>query len=275
MIKKEIIARLVNAPLNEIQHESINQVFVGYSKDFSCKIFVKVFTKEQYSKFNTEACVTKQLGNRVLQTFCEEEKEILVLRDCEPKSILELDDNVSFNMGKCLADFHRNVRPFKGLKCNKSIFDHVTSDINKVNSEAVQNRLMEINAFFQPIDGKVRKEIEDLPLIILHGDVGKRNFNYVDSRVTLIDFERVQRGYLFQDFVKLFYQDFKNDQSLIRSFLRGYQSVRKIDPISVQTKMFFVFSTAVGIMKYLNYFNDKEFEECGNRMLDDISRILG
>lgn len=109
---------------------------------------------------------------------------------------------------------------------------------------------------------------------MLHGDVGVRNFKWIKQELVLIDFERAQFGFLYLDFVKLFYQDFDSKQILITAFLNGYKT--KISPFALDddTKYLLIFAVAVGIFKYIDKIKDLSFEKYGQIMLQDVENHL-
>lgn len=90
----------------------------------------------------------------------------------------------------------------------------------------------------------------------------------------LIDFEKAKIGPVFLDFIKLFYQDFHNDQKLKKAFLHGYQSNKIEWQISKVTENFLIFITALGIFSYTSQIVDPNFEQLGMRMLADVEQYL-
>ena len=66
----------------------------------------------------------------------------------------------------------------------------------------------------------------------------------------MIDFEKARLGPVYQDFIKLFYQDFKLNLDLIAAFLRGYSNKNSDYELSDLTKQYLIFTTAIGIFNY-------------------------
>ena len=68
----------------------------------------------------------------------------------------------------------------------------------------------------------------------------------------LIDFEKARLGPVYQDFIKLFYQDFAMDDKLIQAFLKGYSTKNSDYPLTELTRKYIIVTTAIRI------FNDTE-----------------
>ena len=102
--------------------------------------------------------------------------------------------------------------------------------------------------------------------------MGIRNYKYVDSKLALIDFEKARLGPVYQDFIKLFYQDFDLNEELIQSFLAGYSSKNPNYRLSDLTKQYLIFTTAVGILNYTEKIEDLAFRYIGETMLDTIEK---
>lgn len=121
--------RRLKSDLHEINHESLNSTFVGYSNLYRQSIFVKQFAKEQ--GYYTEKMVTNQLNDRVLGGFSLNNTFILVLKDCSPKDIGEkIDSNLAFEMGQVLGEYHLKVKPFIRIKLVNGQFDDYVAEID-------------------------------------------------------------------------------------------------------------------------------------------------
>ena len=252
MEARKILQEKLKATLTQIMHESLNSTFVGYSELYKQVIFVKVFSQE--GKFLTEKTVNEQLNSRVLGFFTIENPQrfILIMEDCDPIDLkLPLTAELAFEMGQELSAFHQNVKLFEGIYLNEQLFKKVEMDVSSLKNIAVKDRLEELLKAFNPIKAKIEHDLCAYSTVVLHGDVGVRNYKLVNGKLRLIDFERARKGVNYQDFIKLFYQDFKLNKNLISSFIEGYKTKGAKVEILPETQVFLIFITAVGIMKYV------------------------
>ena len=276
MTIEKIIQEKLQADLTKITHESQNSTFVGYSAKFKQKIFVKVFA--QKGKFLTEKAVNEQLNTRVLDTFVIKQTQqfVLVMKDLAPIDIKEeITPDMAFDMGTQLARFHRNVKPFSGIYLNNQLFEKAKSDSNSLQNEEIKSRLLQVLALFTAQKADIEKDLIAHATTVLHGDVGLRNYKIVEGQLSLIDFERARMGVNYQDFIKLFYQDFRLNQKLIASFINGYRKCGEEVVVTPLTQSFLIFITAIGIMKYTEKIEDKPFKEIGEQMLATCFSFLG
>ena len=276
MTIEKIIQEKLQADLTKITYESQNSTFVGDSAKFEQKIFVKVFA--QKGKFLTEKAVNEQLNTRVLDTFVIKQTQqfVLVMKDLAPIDIKEeITPDMAFDMGTQLARFHRNVKPFSGIYLNNQLFEKAKSDSNSLQNEEIKSRLLQVLALFTAQKADIEKDLIAHATTVLHGDVGLRNYKIVAGHLRLIDFERARMGVNYQDFIKLFYQDFRLNQKLIASFINGYRKCGEEVVVTPLTQSFLIFITAIGIMKYTEKIEDKPFKEIGEQMLATCFSFLG
>ena len=275
MTIEKFLQEKLQADLTKITHESQNSTFVGDSAKFEQKIFVKVFAQE--GKFLTEKAVNEQLNTRVLDSFVVKQTQqfVLVMKDLAPSDIKEeINPDMAFNMGIELSHFHQKVKPFSGIYQNNQLFNKAKRDIDNLNKPEIKNKLIKLLALFTAKRGDIEKDLAVHANTVLHGDVGLRNYKIVAGHLSLIDFERARMGVNYQDFIKLFYQDFGLNKELIISFVKGYEKCGEEVAITPVTQVFLIFITAIGIMKYTEKIVDKPFEKIGEQMFATCSSFL-
>ena len=276
MTIEKIVQEKLQADLTKITHESQNSTFVGDSAKFKQKIFVKVFA--QAGKFLTEKAVNQQLNTRVLDSFAVKQKQqfVLVMKDLAPSDIKEeITPDMAFDMGIELSKFHQKVKPFSGIYLNNQLFEKAKFDISSLQNEEIKSRLLQVLALFTAQKADIEKDLIAHATTVLHGDVGLRNYKIVAGHLRLIDFERARMGVNYQDFIKLFYQDFGLKKELIVSFVKGYEKCGEKIAVTPVTQVFLIFITAIGIMKYTEKIEDKPFKEIGEQMLAICFSFLG
>ena len=275
MTIEKFLQEKLQADLTKITHESQNSTFVGDSAKFEQKIFVKVFAQE--GKFLTEKSVNEQLNTRVLDSFVVKQTQqfVLVMKDLAPSDIKEeINPDMAFNMGIELSHFHQKVKPFSGIYQNNQLFNKAKRDIDNLNKPEIKNKLLKLLAQFTAERVGIEKDLAVHANTVLHGDVGLRNYKIVAGHLSLIDFERARMGVNYQDFIKLFYQDFGLNKELIISFVKGYEKCSEEVAVAPVTQVFLIFITAIGIMKYTEKIEDKPFEKIGEQMLATCSSFL-
>ena len=275
MTIEKIVQEKLQADLTKITHESQNSTFVGDSAKFKQKIFVKVFA--QAGKFLTEKAVNQQINTRVLDSFVVKQTQqfVLVMKDLAPSDIKEeINPDIAFNMGIELSHFHQKVKPFSGIYLNNQLFNKAKGDIDNLNKPEIKNKLLKLLAQFTAERAGIEKDLTVHANTVLHGDVGLRNYKIVAGHLSLIDFERARMGVNYQDFIKLFYQDFGLNKELIFSFVKGYEKCGQKIEVAPVTQAFLIFITAIGIMKYTEKIVDKPFEKIGEQMLATCSSFL-
>lgn len=275
MTIEKFLQEKLQADLTKITHESQNSTFVGDSAKFKQKIFVKVFA--QAGKFLTEKAVNEQLNTRVLDSFVVKQTQqfVLVMKDLAPSDIKEeITPDMAFNLGIELSHFHQKVKPFSGIYLNNQLFNKAKRDIDNLNKPEIKNKLLKLLAQFTAERADIEKDLAIHADTVLHGDVGLRNYKIVAGHLRLIDFERARMGVNYQDFIKLFYQDFGLNKELIVSFVNGYEKCGEKIAVTPVTQVFLIFITAIGIMKYTEKIVDKPFEKIGEQMLATCSSFL-
>ena len=275
MTIEKILEEKLQADLTKVTHESQNSTFVGISAKFEQKIFVKVFAQE--GKFLTEKSVNEQLNTRVLDSFVVKQTQqfVLVMKDLAPSDIKEeINPDMAFNMGIELSHFHQKVKPFSGIYLNNQLFNKSKRDIDNLNKPEIKNKLLKLLEQFTAERADIEKDLAIHANTVLHGDVGLRNYKIVADHLSLIDFERARMGVNYQDFIKLFYQDFGLNKELIVSFVKGYEKCSEEVAVAPVTQVFLIFITAIGIMKYTEKIEDKPFEKIGEQMLATCSLFL-
>ena len=276
MTIEKFLQEKLQADLTKITHESQNSTFVGDSAKFKQKIFVKVFA--QAGKFLTEKAVNQQLNTRVLDSFAVKQKQqfVLVMKDLAPSDIKEeITPDMAFDMGIELSKFHQKVKPFSGIYLNNQLFEKAKFDISSLQNEEIKSRLLQALVLFTQQKADIEEDLKAHATTVLHGDVGLRNYKIVEGQLSLIDFERARMGVNYQDFIKLFYQDFRLNQKLIASFINGYRKCGEEVVVTPLTQSFLIFITAIGIMKYTEKIEDKPFKEIGEQMLATCFSFLG
>ena len=221
METKEILQKKLKANLTQITHQSLNSTFFGYSEIYKQVIFVKVFA--QAGKFLTEKAVNQQLNTRVLDSFAVKQKQqfVLVMKDLAPSDIKEeITPDMAFDMGIELSKFHQKVKPFSGIYLNNQLFEKAKFDISSLQNEEIKSRLLQALILFTEQKADIEEDLKAHATTVLHGDVGLRNYKIVAGHLRLIDFERARMGVNYQDFIKLFYQDFGLKKELIVSFVK-------------------------------------------------------
>lgn len=274
------IANNFGMNVKEIEHESLNRTYVGYSSKYQQKVFLKLYRKVNHTKFVVEREVNQQLNDRYIGEFQLDEKITdfiygLVLKDINPQNIdFRGDDSqIVFELGLQLGRFHKTVMPFDGLPSIVDLTDVVTEGIQQVHIVETRMALEQLQRDFMKTYPHIMQKTSSHS-VVLHGDVGVRNFKIVASDLSFIDFERAKKGVPYLDFVKLFYQDFKLDNGLMDSFKKGYETVASLAEIPEHLRWYCVFYTAIGIIKYTERVDDKLFQMLGETMLSDCRCFL-
>ena len=198
---------------------------------------------------------------------------ILVLKDCSPKDIGEkIDSNLVFEIGQALGEYHLKVKLSAKIKRINEQFDDYLAEIHSFKESSYKRRLKKLTSRFLPYENEIKLELSQYSKFVLHDDVGIRNYKYVDGALALIDFEKARLGPVYQNFIKLFYQDFNLNEELIQSFLAGYSSKNPSYHLSDLTKQYLIFITAVGVFNYTEKIEDLAFRHIGETMLDTIEK---
>jgi len=260
---------VLQATLRPIDHVSFNQMYTGHSRRWPEPIFVKVFAPERQGKFLTERAINLQLTDRVL-TSCQlaTGEWVLVMRDLQltplPKAFTP---ELAQTMGTVLARFHQTVRLPQATRINALDFEGVADKVDQLATRPDYRQLVRLMTNFRQAAATIQAIFNRQSRVVLHGDVGRRNFQFVNGQLELIDFERAQIGYAQTDFQKLFYQDFSGQPALIAAFLTGYGPTGQLPDIAAS---WLSFVEAVGIFTYVQKLPDPQFEKVGQRLLAAI-----
>jgi len=249
------------ATLVKIPHQSLNASYVGFSERFGQPIFVKQFAPGQTKKWQAETAITEQMSDWLLAF--DAKTRILVRQDLPFMPVEKLDQALASDMGRVLADYHRRVQPFPGIQDNYRAIEMLATISDP--------QLVDGARWFQAHAEGIEVQLQAVPAVVRHGDVGLRNYRYLNGQLCLIDYERAQLGMAQQDFIKLFYQDFQSDQVLIQAFLSGYG---ELAPVPELTWMYTIFITVVGIFNYVRKVSDPAFLAVGQRMLRDVRNYI-
>ncbi|WEV43895.1 phosphotransferase [Lactobacillus sp. ESL0684] len=225
----------------------------------------------------TEKSVNLEINNRVLKSFKLTDIQdlfVLVMTDISPSDVEEkMSEQLSYKMGRVLRDFHSKLKPFKDIRKSPNTFIDIKTNIDSLKSTEEKDILksqFDIILKYKPI---IQNDIAKHSNLVLHGDVGTRNYKFVDNKLMLIDYERARLGPAYQDFIKLFYEDFCLDKRLINSFINGY-GFRKELNVGVLTQIYLIFDTSVGIFKYTDKIPSEQFKAIGKKMLSDVIDFL-
>ena len=164
------------------------------------------------------------------------------------------------------------MESFTKIKLVNGQFDDYLAEIDSFKESPYKRRLKKLTVKFIPYKNEIKSELSQHSKFVLHGDVGIRNYKYIDGKLALIDFEKARLGPVYQDFIKLFYQDFDLNEELIQLFLAGYASKNPTYHLSDLTRQYLIFTTAIGIFNYTEKIEDLPFRHVGEAMLDTIEK---
>lgn len=266
MTLETTLETMLQANLSRIAHPSFNTMFTGFSRRWQCQLFVKVFAADRFGKFSTERTVNEQLNNRVLMSSQLATGEwVLVMHDLLMTPLSDVvTPELAQQMGSVLAQFHRTVH----LPAKTNQPSMVMTKIDSLRQTAAYPQLLKLQNLYESRLPVIETELHQVKPVVLHGDVGRRNYQFVDGSLVLIDFERAHLGVPQVDFQKLFYQDFAGDQSLQHAFLTGYGVLPALSQLA---SSWLLFQTAVGIFSYVQRLPDPEFERVAQRMLQTVT----
>lgn len=272
---KEFLNRKLKSDLKQITHKSLNSTFIGYSAIYDRVVFVKVFSSEQ--KMYTEKAINLEINNRVLQSFKVTDIQdlfVLVMTDIDPSDVEEkMSEQLAYKMGQVLFDFHNKIKPFKNIRKSEDTFSYIEKTIDDLKSTKEKDILKKQFYIILKYKSFIQSDILKYSNSVLHGDVGTRNYKFVNKNLVLIDYERARLGPAYQDFIKLFYEDFYLNKNLIKSFLNGYGFKKEFN-VGTLTQIYLIFYTSVGIFKYTDKIESKHFKTIGEKMLADVIDFL-
>lgn len=254
-----------------------NSNFYGYSNRYKENLFIKVYKEEE--KFLAENLIMSNDKNSPYITYGKvEDINYIVMKyiDYEkfdpPLSIEEI-----YKLGSGLAEYHCNnsnicKRENKVLRTTDSfkfIDEYFVIEKHGRNYEV----LNEIYNLFKEKKAVIIDEVNKLPKFVIHGDFGLRNVKLSNGDFRLIDFERSEINIAWFDFGKFFNREIR-DEYQQKVFLEGYRSVNKIEEPGILLKTFIDFETLIGIYLYLHYYEDDEFEEMSEFILNKIINVI-
>lgn len=271
----KIVTQLFNGNFKRSEHISYNYHYFGYSEKYNMRIFVKIFTKKNIRKFETEVAIVQNNLNLYVDHFEEKEFCFLVLKeqDYEDFNDIELRNKKNIvRLAKCIAKFHLNQN-VENIPVKYKIAERIDNTLEELKERENYNEIK--NVWEQMLEFRDIADFESelYPKVIIHGDFGIRNIKKNKGESTLIDFERSKKDLYYLDFVKFFYIDLKQNNKLKELFLEEYFHISGEKRISKILESFLVFYTGLGIMKYTMDFEDRDFEQIGLKMIEDTKKF--
>ena len=263
---KRQLDELLDANLQKINHISENKHFIGFSKKLGEKVFVKIF--KDPLKYELEY---KVLGDKtnLLLTFPEYFVLVLKYEDFIQLNKESVDDEDIIKIAKLISDFHKgNWLEIENEK-ETSLEKVLEKNVYRLADRKEYTKICELYSKFLRNISKLDEEYRKT-LVFIHGDFGLRNIMRKDDNLVLIDFERVKYASYYLDFIKYFYQDLDNDKFKKELFLKYYYEHSNEEVISEELEYCLIFISALGILNYTKRVEDKEFEELGLKMLEDV-----
>ena len=266
VIMKKQLDELLDTNLQQINHISENMHFKGFSKRLGERVFVKIF--KDPLKYRLEYRVLRNKGNFLL-TFPEYSALILKYEDYIPLNKESVNDEDTIKIAKLISDFHRgNWFEIENEK-ETSLEKVLEKNVFRLADRKEYTKISELYSKFLRNISKLDEEYVKT-LVLIHGDFGFRNIMRKADDVVLIDFERVKYASYYLDFIKYFYQDLDNDKLKKELFLKHYYEHSNEEVLSEELEYCMIFISALGILNYTKRVEDKEFEELGLKMLEDV-----
>ena len=266
VIMKKQLDELLDTNLQQINHISENMHFKGFSKRLGERVFVKIF--KDPLKYRLEYRVLRNKGNFLL-TFPEYSALILKYEEFIPLSKESVEDEDIIKIAELISDFHRgnwlSIENDKEISLGKVL----EKNVYRLADRKEYTKISELHSKFLKNISKLDEEYEKT-LVLIHGDFGFRNIMRKADDVVLIDFERVKYASYYLDFIKYFYQDLDNDKFKKELFLKHYYEHSSEEVLSEELEYCMIFISALGILNYTKRVEDKEFEELGLKMLEDV-----
>ena len=263
---KRQLDELLDANLQKINHISENKHFIGFSKKLGEKVFVKIF--KDPLKYRLEYRVLRNKGNCLL-TFPEYSALVLKYEDYTPLNKENVNAEDIIKIAELISDFHRgnwlSIENDKEISLEKVL----GKNVYRLSDRKEYTKIYELYSKFLRNISKLDEEYEKT-LVLIHGDFGFRNIMRKADDVVLIDFERVKYSSYYLDFIKYFYQDLNNDKFKKELFLKHYYERSSEKVLSEELEYCLIFISALGILNYTKRVEDKEFEELGLKMLEDV-----
>ena len=267
---KRQLDELLDANLQKINHISENKHFIGFSKKLGERVFVKIF--KDPLKYKLEYEVLRNKGNFLL-TFPEYSVLVLKYEDYTPLNKENVNVEDIIKTAELISDFHKGnwleIENEKEISLEKVL----EKNVYRLADRKEYTKISELYSKFLKNISKLDEEYEKT-LVLIHGDFGLRNIMRKDDNLVLIDFERVKYASYYLDFIKCFYQDLDNDKLKKDLFLKHYYEHSKKKVLSKELEYCLIFISALGILNYTKRVEDKEFEELGLKMLEDVENYF-
>lgn len=266
VVMKRQLDELLDTNLQQINHISENKHFIGFSKRLGKQVFVKIF--KDPLKYRLEYKVLRNKGNFLLD-FPEYSTLVLKYEDYIPLSKENANNEDIIKIAELISDFHRgnwlSIENDKEISLGKVL----EKNVYRLTDRKEYTKISELHSKFLKNISKLDEEYVKT-LVLIHGDFGLRNIMRKDDNLVLIDFERVKYASYYLDFIKYFYQDLDNDKFKKELFLKYYYEHSNEEVISEELEYCLIFISALGILNYTKRVEDKEFEELGLKMLEDV-----
>ena len=270
VIMKKQLDELLDTNLQQINHISENMHFKGFSKRLGKRVFVKIF--KDPLKYRLEYRVLRNKGNFLL-TFPEYSALVLKYEDYTPLNKENVNAEDIIKIAELISDFHReNCLEIENEK-EISLEKVLEKNVYRLADRKEYTEISELHSKFLKNISKLDEEYEKT-LVLIHGDFGFRNIMRKADDVVLIDFERVKYASYYLDFIKYFYQDLDNDKFKKELFLKHYYEYSNEEVLSKELEYCLIFISALGILNYTKRVEDKEFEELGLKMLEDVENYF-
>ena len=270
VIMKRKLEELLDTNLQQINHISENRHFIGFSKRLGQRVFVKIF--KDPLKYKLEYKVLRNKGNFLLD-FPEYSALVLKYEDFIPLNKESVNDKDIIKIAELISDFHRgnwlSIENDKEISLEKVL----EKNVYRVADRKEYTEISELHSKFLKNISELDEEYGKT-LVLIHGDFGLRNIMRKDDNLVLIDFERVKYASYYLDFIKYFYQDLDNDKLKKELFLKYYYEHSNEEVLSEELEYCMIFISALGILNYTKRVKDKEFEELGLKMLEDVKNYF-
>ena len=270
IIMKRQLDKLLDTNLQQINHISENKHFIGFSKRLGERVFVKIF--KDPLKYRLEYKVLRNKGNLLLD-FPEYSALVLKYEDFIPLSKESVNDEDIIKIAELISDFHReswlSIDNDKEISLEKVL----EKNVYRLADRKEYTKIIDLHSKFLKNISRLDEEYEKT-LVLIHGDFGLRNIMRKDDNLVLIDFERVKYASYYLDFIKYFYQDLDNDKFKKELFLNYYYEHSNEEVLSEELEYCMIFISALGILNYTKRVKDKEFEELGLKMLEDVENYF-
>ena len=267
---KRQLDELLDANVQKINHISENKHFIGFSKKLGERVFVKIF--KDSLKYKLEYEVLRSKGDLLLD-FPKCSALVLKYEDYIPLNKESINDEDTIKIAKLISDFHRGNWFSIGHEKGFSLEKVLEKNVFRLADRKEYTKIYELYSRFLRNISKLDEEYRKT-LVFIHGDFGLRNIMRKDDNLVLIDFERVKYASYYLDFIKYFYQDLNNEKRKIELFLEHYYEHSKEKVLSEELEYCLIFISALGILNYTKRVEDKEFEELGLKMLEDVGNYF-